>query len=450
MVDRLAADLTPEEARFAQRVRAWTDTAMPAIDPSAIAAVAIAGERRRHGLVGRLADLVRGWSDVALIEDRGQGRPWLVLAVVLALAVAAIIGMSVGNRTHTVLPVGPAANGLIAVDGGGTITLIDPDTGTQRAFGSPSIVWRPVFSPDGRRLAFWSARPTAAQVGCRPPVDPAARQQGPPADVRCDLIAALVTLDPTTMTQSTVATGMSGPGAISWSPDSSSIVFASADGIAVAVVGGPGARRVGEPGITSREPAWSPDGAWIAYRGGRYDGEHGIWLVRPDGSEDHQVTDQQEPDGGMTAVPHWSPDGRRIVSVQGGPGAEHLFTVDAGGANRRALPTTPDPNLPNEIWPSWSPDGTRIAYLRGDTPDCCTAVLRVIAADASTETVLTVIPFGYAAPVWSPDGRRIALTLKSATSGMNDTLAIVDPAQAVPVAEIPANDIAYLSWQRRP
>jgi Tol biopolymer transport system component len=281
-------------------------------------------------------------------------------------------------------------------------------------------------------------------------VDPAAGFRSQPADVRCDLTADLVTLDPVSSTQSTVATGVSGPGAISWSPDGSSVAFAGADGIFVAVVDGPGARRVGMPGITSREPAWSPDGTWIAYRGGRFDGERGVRLVRPDGSDEHQVTDQAEPDGGVTAVPHWSPDGHRIVSVQGGDGAERLFLVDANGTNRHALPTTPDPNLANELWPSFSPDGNRIAYLRGDFPDCCVAVLRVIAVDGSTETVRDVVPFGYAPPAWSPDGSRIAVTLKSPSTGRNDTLAIVDLAQATPVAEIPASDIAFLSWQRRP
>ena len=52
---------------------------------------------------------------------------------------------------------------------------------------------------------------------------------------------------------------------------------------------------------TGADPAVSPDGQLIAYV---RDGQ--IWLMRPDGSEQRQLTT-----GGFRPV--WSPDGRRLV-----------------------------------------------------------------------------------------------------------------------------------------
>ncbi len=71
-------------------------------------------------------------------------------------------------------------------------------------------------------------------------------------------------------------------------------------------------RLLGEPqritpnGRSYQQPVWSPDGAWIAVTGPRY---NGIFLVRPDGSEFKQITT----DAAVGFRMQWSPDGRFLL-----------------------------------------------------------------------------------------------------------------------------------------
>src|SRR5579862_5287255 len=71
---------------------------------------------------------------------------------------------------------------------------------------------------------------------------------------------------------------------------------------------GGAAKRVTDLFNDARQPAWSPDGRWIAFQGYRDGGFH-IWAVAPDGSHQHKITvgayDDREP--------AWSHDGTRLA-----------------------------------------------------------------------------------------------------------------------------------------
>jgi Tol biopolymer transport system component len=133
------------------------------------------------------------------------------------------------------------------------------------------------------------------------------------------------------------------------------------------------------------EPEWSPDGEWIVFtrRLGIFkdedqlqDGDHSeIWLVRPDGSEMHPVTDTEGP-GAVS--PAWSPDGSRIAYiVLGASGSEkEIRVIDIDGSNPLAVldckpegETGPVPLCPLQGSLSWSPDGTKLLFdtARGTT-----------------------------------------------------------------------------------
>ncbi len=101
------------------------------------------------------------------------------------------------------------------------------------------------------------------------------------------------------------------------------------------------ARRVGDwPG---GEPAWSPDGAWIAYSD-----QSGVRIVRPDLSEGRLVAKMS---GWALA---WAPDGQRLAYAA----SDGLYVAAiAGGEATTALPAADWEGLA----PFWSPDGSAIA-----------------------------------------------------------------------------------------
>ena len=67
-----------------------------------------------------------------------------------------------------------------------------------------------------------------------------------------------------------------------------------------------------EASVEDSSPVWSPDGAWIALTrkpAGASMGKQ-IWLMRPDGSEAHYLTNNTEIHHGL---PEWSPDSRYLL-----------------------------------------------------------------------------------------------------------------------------------------
>jgi Tol biopolymer transport system component len=106
------------------------------------------------------------------------------------------------------------------------------------------------------------------------------------------------------------------------------------------------------------EPAWSPDGQWIAFtqsntnpgsRGG------GVWVMRVNGTSKRQLTNN--PGNGFDSHPSWSPDGQRIVFARDGLA---IVTVATGGVVRLTIPGV-------ATAPAWSPDGRHIAFARQGT-----------------------------------------------------------------------------------
>ena len=70
-------------------------------------------------------------------------------------------------------------------------------------------------------------------------------------------------------------------------------------------------RRVINANEGEFQPAWSPDGAWLAYV--TWENEQGaIWKVRADGTDAQRLT----PNPARYSQPAWSPDGSRIVALR--------------------------------------------------------------------------------------------------------------------------------------
>jgi uncharacterized repeat protein (TIGR01451 family) len=206
-----------------------------------------------------------------------------------------------------------------------------------------------------------------------------------------------------------------------WSPDGRFIAFSVpapaglAAQIAVARADGSGAREL-TSGFFDHGPTWSPDGSRIAFvRGANQAAE--IWVMNADGSGQAQVT-RVAPALSSILDPEWSPDGQSLVfrgGEQGTPGDSRIFVVAADGSGVRSL--TP-PDAVGDHGPSWSPDGTRIAfYTDAGTafgPGVPSWGLDVMNADGSGRTRLATISnlrcpcrIPEFNPSWSPDGRQI-------------------------------------------
>ncbi len=136
----------------------------------------------------------------------------------------------------------------------------------------------------------------------------------------------------------------------SWSPDATRLVFASnrTGDHRIWVMNGDGSGQTQLSNqAKSNRPAWSPDGAQVAYDAdGDGDGFQEVWLMNADGSNQHQLYD---PGAGADAqVSGWSPDSYYVaytrVEYQGGnPSAAYLEAVQvSSGTTVRLVSTNQD------------------------------------------------------------------------------------------------------------
>ena len=127
-------------------------------------------------------------------------------------------------------------------------------------------------------------------------------------------------------------------------------------------------------------PAWSPNGARIAFLSNRAEGWD-LYVVSADGGEPQRLTS-----GATADDPAWHPDGRAIALEQRG----WIVLVQADGGGRSQL-------VERGSQPAWATDG-RLAFVRGGD---------LWLRSASGEESLLLVDASQ--PAWSPDGDRIAV-----------------------------------------
>jgi Tol biopolymer transport system component len=148
----------------------------------------------------------------------------------------------------------------------------------------------------------------------------------------------------------------------------------------------------------ANRPAFSPDGARIAFDRWQPGTNPDIWVMDRDGRSAAPVTT----DPGVDTTPSWTPQGDRIVFLSTRSGTAEAWSVGLDGAGERRLASL----SPDVQFLKLSPDGTRLAFdvkgERGGTR------IWIAAADGSGAHPLTAEEDALAYPVWSPDGSRLA------------------------------------------
>ena len=164
------------------------------------------------------------------------------------------------------------------------------------------------------------------------------------------------------------------------------------------------------------EPAWSPDGRFLAYVSNRDGGDFKIYVMDTRTGEHRRLTDHHESEW----APAWSPNGKWIAFVSRSDEivppvkfkiTSHIYRIDANGANLVQL-TDQGKNLR----PAWSPDSKQIAFVsyhRGEERKG----LYIMAADGrqlrrvGDQKVQAVNGIFQNECAWSPDGKRIAFSI---------------------------------------
>jgi dipeptidyl aminopeptidase/acylaminoacyl peptidase len=242
-----------------------------------------------------------------------------------------------------------------------------------------------------------------------------------------------------------------------WSPDGARIAFtqkAFPSDSEVYVMNADGTGRVNltqSPSTEDSGPSWSPDGTKIAF------GDvSAIFTMNADGTQRTQLTH-----GEVNAVfdPAWSPDGTKIAfwgeDRENQSPVGQVYVMDADGTDIVQLTH----GLGSAYWPSWSPDGTKLVYSKDqEIPDSggftCCAEIYSIDANGTNETRLTHVSDpangtgGNGNPTFSPDGTKIAFSSCCRDGFANDNIYVMNPDGSAQTRITTSGDDAEPDWQR--
>ena len=161
-----------------------------------------------------------------------------------------------------------------------------------------------------------------------------------------------------------------GPSAVTWSPDSQTVIYSMAGSLWRQQIGSTTAEELTLGPGYDYQPDWSPDGRWVVFT--RYDHD-AMELCVLDLREGR--TRQLTSGGAVNLEPRFSPDGKRLAFVSTSyKGHLHIFLARFENAELRevqqltpenvsSLPRYYYSQVDHEISPVWSRDGSEILFI---------------------------------------------------------------------------------------
>jgi Tol biopolymer transport system component len=434
------------EDELGRMVGKWLVSEAPRSAPPALAETVIGSVRRlrqRSGWLAKLrVDQPLGAGGVGLPTPR-RALQLAVLALLLVMLGAALL-INAGHAVHVPAPLsGPARNGLIAVDAGGQILVMNADGSGRMPITSDGAAHSsPTWSPDGTKLAFWSR----------------SANDGPLSLTVVDADgtnARVVTGASLFIVPSSSSRNLLWPSPPDWAPDGTKLAFSATidttSRIVIATVDGAEPTVIGDPALAAQSPVWSPDSARIAFAGGRYP-ETALYVMNADGTGPHRLTTFVAA-GGSFVDARWSPDGTRLVYSAGGYTLSRLIwvvNVNASGEhpfdNAAWIGDPKDtPNERTAEYPAWSPDGRQIAFIQiNDSATRAGPQIIVMNADGSNALLLSHPNLDDVPIEWSPDGTRIL----AATADSTGFVLVSSRGSGPPIFLSAAGNASGVSWER--
>jgi TolB protein len=207
-----------------------------------------------------------------------------------------------------------------------------------------------------------------------------------------------------------------GPGSVSWSPDSRFLVYSMAGSIWKQKLDSPVAEQLTAGPGYDYQPDCSPDGHWIVYASYAKDAIE-LWVLNTENGQSRQLTSGDA----VNVEPRFSPDGKRIAFVS--TSYHKHFHIFAGrfanseltgvtrltGETRSELPRYYYSEFDHEISPAWSPDGSELIFVSNRGHIYGTGGFWRMKAEpnADAREIHYEETAWKARPDFSPDGRRI-------------------------------------------
>ncbi|MEZ5040212.1 MAG: amidohydrolase family protein [Saprospiraceae bacterium] len=151
------------------------------------------------------------------------------------------------------------------------------------------------------------------------------------------------------------------------SPDHRQLVFTALNELYIMDLPTGNPRKLTNLSETQAQPAWSPDGRWVAFVSWQPEGGK-VYKVRPDGTQLVQLNQE----GGVYQSPAWSNDGSKIVLIKGQAqdfrnalqrtafrGTSDLVWIDANGSGNNFITLTEGRDNPHFV------EGSDRIYLSG-------------------------------------------------------------------------------------